>query len=217
MLFRSWNQFGDLQEEIGGALVPVLKDMMEQLRPILQALADWIEKNPEATTSVLEWAGAIGAVSIALKALMPVFTLVRGGFMLIVDAVVAVAAALELPVIAVVAVVAAIGAAAYAIITNWDAVKAFFEDFWQSLQGIFEIGARNVGELVGWLAQNIVQEFTDPVTFLEELWAGLVDFFSAVWGQIKAVFDWAVTNVFDPVIEKAKEDRKSTRLNSSHT
>ena len=79
-LKQMWNQFGDLQEEIGGALVPVLKDMMEQLRPILQALADWIEKNPEATTSVLEWAGAIGAVSIALKALMPVFTLVRGGF-----------------------------------------------------------------------------------------------------------------------------------------
>lgn len=46
------NKLGDVMETIGGALVPILQDMLAKITPIIDAVAQWITKNPELVTQI---------------------------------------------------------------------------------------------------------------------------------------------------------------------
>jgi phage-related minor tail protein len=61
--------FGDLQESIGKALLPILNDLLKQLLPVIQAMIKWAEDNPELTKNIILIAGAISGLLIVLGTL----------------------------------------------------------------------------------------------------------------------------------------------------
>lgn len=198
-------ELGDVMENIGQAAIPALKQLGEQLKEILLPMAEWIRTNPEATAEIVKWAGVISVAAMALIPLNAAIQMVVALWPLVAAAIGAEAAAIGAPVAVVIAAVAAIGIAAYEVITNWEQVKGFFSDLWDSIVAVFNSGVEWVGEAAGWFAGNVVQAFTDPIAFITEYWQSLVDFFSWVWDGIQAGFDWAVENVFGPMGSYIKE------------
>ncbi len=56
----------ELKVAIGTALIPVLVELLEAVSPILIGLAEWIEKNPELTVTVVVLGTAVGVLGAAL-------------------------------------------------------------------------------------------------------------------------------------------------------
>jgi len=67
------NNIGDLKEAIGGALIPILKDLNEKIMPIIEGIKEWIAENPK-------WADAIVKVGLVLTGL----TMVGGPLLLLI-------------------------------------------------------------------------------------------------------------------------------------
>lgn len=53
--------------EVGRALIPALTEVMEQLSPILNALATWIGQNPSVITGVVTLAAMVFSLGVAIK------------------------------------------------------------------------------------------------------------------------------------------------------
>jgi len=46
------NKFGEVQEKIGGALIPALMSIVTTIQPIIDKVVDWIGKNPELVANI---------------------------------------------------------------------------------------------------------------------------------------------------------------------
>lgn len=65
-----WNaSMQNLNITIGTALLPALNDMLDRILPIIGAVGDWVQANPELTSSIITAAAAIVAFRVALTAL----------------------------------------------------------------------------------------------------------------------------------------------------
>lgn len=60
------NQFEETKVKIGEVLIPVLLSLMEKIKPIIDHIKDWIQKNPELTQKIIIWTAAIGGVMVVL-------------------------------------------------------------------------------------------------------------------------------------------------------
>lgn len=60
------NQAGDLMEQIGFVLMPILQNLLAYIQPIVQSLMDWITANQELTQKIVLWTAAIGGVSLVM-------------------------------------------------------------------------------------------------------------------------------------------------------
>ena len=49
-----------MQNTIGNALIPIVDKLMQAIQPIIEKVADWVEKNPELTATIF---GVITAVA----------------------------------------------------------------------------------------------------------------------------------------------------------
>ena len=68
-LRRLANRFTNLAEKIGNALIPVIVALDKALTPVINAVAKWVEKNPEFTAGVITLTGAIAALTFGITAL----------------------------------------------------------------------------------------------------------------------------------------------------
>ena len=64
------NEAGDVMEQLGFALMPVLKDLIDTIRPMVKSMAEWIQKNPELTASIVKVTAAMGALFLAVGPLL---------------------------------------------------------------------------------------------------------------------------------------------------
>jgi len=62
------NQIELLKIEVGNALLPLLRDVLKELKPLLQSFSKFIKENPGAVTGFAKTAIAIGAIGTALTA-----------------------------------------------------------------------------------------------------------------------------------------------------
>lgn len=58
-----------LSVEFGKALLPVLKDILDQVKPIIENTIAWAKENKELTAKIIEGAAAFGVASVALGTL----------------------------------------------------------------------------------------------------------------------------------------------------
>lgn len=65
-LKQLWNQFNDVEETIGAALIPVLQELANRIIPIVQQIADWAAKNKEAFANITLLVGAVGVLFVTL-------------------------------------------------------------------------------------------------------------------------------------------------------
>jgi hypothetical protein len=176
-------QFGEFQEQIGAALLPVLATlagfMVETLIPAISSIASWMGENKEVLIAgftglavvvgavvipaFIAWAVAAGAAAIATLAAAAPFILIG----------------------------AAIAAAAFLIFKNWDSLKAGAALLWEYLQ----VAWNAISGVVG-IAVDLIRAYIELlIGFWTRVWEGvqvLWDFIQFVWPAIAAVIGAAV-------------------------
>lgn len=116
------NEFNDLTQIVGEAFLPVIRNLVQAIRPAIEQVTAWIEAHPELTKNILIGALAFTAllavllpISIALPGLVMLFTALGA----VIAFVTALSAPLILAIGAIVAVLAVLAANGYATKEAW--------------------------------------------------------------------------------------------------
>jgi TP901 family phage tail tape measure protein len=178
------NQLGDMAENIGGALVPVLSSVVGYVKPIVSVVGDWITANPELVAALVTAAGAAGVLAAGLGPLLIALPVIVGGF-----------AALLSPIGAVAALIGGVLVAGLVAFESW--VKEHWETISATIQKGFQFVKTAVSELIEWVhaaAEGITNQWgrvSDVFSFFGDLvWQIASDFGSAL-GQM---YQWAKDN-----------------------
>lgn len=135
---------------VGNALLPPLTRLAEIITPVVEGIADWGSKNPALMTTIVAIGGAlaglvivlpiiagvvsaIGTIGAAISAAMPI---IAG-----LGTVIAVAGG---PITLIIAGIVLIGVAIYALVKNWDKVKAAAAGAWAGVQALW-------GQFTSWI------------------------------------------------------------------
>ncbi|MCU4822676.1 DUF2207 domain-containing protein [Bacillus cereus] len=189
-----------------------MQDLQVALQPVLEVIADlvskfaeWISNNPELAATLTAIAIAIGVISGAFMALMPIVVVISS-----------IGAAMMGWVALIAVVVAAVVALGVLIYENWDSIKQWTIDAWNAI-GEFLVGIWD--GIVQWASEtwNSISESTSEVwnaikEYLMELWNGIVESLSEIWSSIvetttetwNSVVEY-LTGIWDGVVETLSE------------
>lgn len=169
-------QFGEFQEQVGTALLPVLSKLagflVDTLIPALSGIASWMADNKEVLIAAfiglavvvgavvvpafITWATAAGAAAIATLTAIAPFILIG----------------------------ALIAGIAYLIMKNWDSIVAGIGVVWDWIQTVF-----------GWIITGVKMYVGLVVAFWTTAWEAIKLVVTTLWDWIQTVFGWIVTGV----------------------
>ncbi|MFE6708732.1 DUF2207 domain-containing protein [Bacillus thuringiensis] len=185
-----------------------MQDLQVALQPVLEVIADlvskfaeWISNNPELAATLTAIAIAIGVISGAFMALMPIVVVISS-----------IGAAMMGWVALIAVVVAAVVALGVLIYQNWDSIKQWTIDMWNSIKeylielwdGIVQSSSEAWNSFL-----ETMHAFFDPIgQFFSDLWTGIGEICSSTWNSIVEFFSgaWAsftemMHSFFDPIGE----------------
>lgn len=174
------NAFGDMAEQIGATLAPVLADLANwistNLMPKLQSLLEWFQGNPVAAKIIVAVAGIL---AVGGPLLILIGTLISS-----IGTIMGILPMLAGPAGIVIAVIAAIIAIGVLLYQNWDTIKA------------------KAGEIKDWIVEkwNALKEgVTNAVNALKEgvsnAWNAIKSTASSVWNGIKSTITSIVNGI----------------------
>ncbi|MFA6006926.1 MAG: hypothetical protein WC764_04365 [Candidatus Paceibacterota bacterium] len=121
-LLQLKNTWGDIVEEIGMKVIPILQKLVDFIKPILDKMAIWLEKNPQLVDILIKTALVLGPLLI----LIPALTIAL--------------AALLSPIGLIIIAVGGLVFAGVTLAENWDALKISAEMNWNLIKNTI-IGA----------------------------------------------------------------------------
>lgn len=155
------NTMGDLKEEIGAALAPVLAQLAgyisEKIIPVVERFIKFLQENPVIAKIIIAVAGLLavgGPLLIMLGSLLTILPLIGTAF-----------SALIGPIGIAIAIIGALVAAGIVLYKNWDKIKKF----------------------AAALKDALVKKFTEMKTRVKQLFTGIKD---AMLAPIRAAKDW---------------------------
>lgn len=174
------NAFGDMAEQIGATLAPVLADLANwistNLMPKLQSLIEWFQGNPVAAKIIVAVAGIL---AVGGPLLILIGTLISS-----IGTIMGILPMLAGPAGIVIAVIAAIIAIGVLLYQNWDTIKA------------------KAAEIKDWIVEkwNALKEgVTNAVNALKEgvsnAWNAIKATASSVWNGIKSTITSIVNGI----------------------
>jgi len=120
-------QFSNLQDsvellarELGAALIPIAKQILDIIIPIVTKVSEWTQEHPELTKWIVIVTGVLGGLALILGTLGLVMSFIIPGLVLLVSMFGAIAGVITFPLIAVIAGLVAVGVLLY---KNWDVIK----------------------------------------------------------------------------------------------
>ena len=179
------NAFGDMAEQIGATLAPVLADLANwistNLMPKLQSLIEWFQGNPVAAKVIVAVAGILavgGPLLILIGTLISSIGTIMGILPLLAG-----------PAGIVIAVIAAVIAIGIALYKNWDTIKA------------------KAGEIKDWIVEKwtaLKEGVVNAVNALKEgvsnAWNAIKSTASSVWNGIKSTVSNIVNGIKSTVV-----------------
>jgi phage-related protein len=207
-------QFGEFQEQIGTALLPVLSSlagfMVDTLIPAISDVAKFMGDNKEAMIAgfmalaivvgaivipaFITWATAAGAAALATLTAVAPFILIG----------------------------VAVAAIAFLIMKNWDTIKAATAVVWEFISGLvssvwdgIKAGVTVVWEWIqtvfGWIVTGVTAAAGFLGTVFTAAWDAIKAVVTTLWDWIQTVFGWIVdgitayVNIYVTVVTKAWE------------
>lgn len=135
------NLFGELVEDIGKQLVPLLRSLVEKLLPVIQGIRDWIAEHPKLTQALTIGTAVLSFMLTGLGTLRMTLPLIAKGLTTIITLFHLKAVALKIvtaaqwlwnaamsanPIGLIIIGVAALAAGIYALAKNWNSIVSFF-------------------------------------------------------------------------------------------
>ena len=175
---------------IGDTLIPILKQIMDALVPIIQKVSEWVKENPKLVKTILVAVGAVGGLLVTLGPIL----MVLGSLLTMLPALGGAFAVLLGPVGLVIAAIAAVIAIGVLLYKNWDTIKEkataiwngianFFTGIWDKLTGIFK---DNWDKILMILFPAIGL----PILIAKN-WGKIMEVLTEIWDKIKSVFSGA--------------------------
>ncbi len=115
--------FDDIKITIGNVLLPILKDLVASIKPVLESIKNWVQENPELTKTVILIAGAIGGLLVTLGPLL----IILPGIIAALPILGAAFAVLTGPVGLIIAAIVGLIAIGVLLWKNWDNILNFFK------------------------------------------------------------------------------------------
>lgn len=201
---------------IGNILVPVLKDMMQSVTPVLDRIQKWTQENPKLTRTIVMGAAALAAILLAASGVAFIFGglakivsfastafsvgakaigFASKAFQVLATVIRVVSAAMMANPILM--IIAAIAAAAFLVYRNWDAIKQWFINLWEKVKAAWERFKLYIK--IFW--ESIKQVFSDAWNWIKNLflkipivgdiiknWDRIKAFFKNTWDNVKMSF-----------------------------
>lgn len=187
-------QIGELEEKVGGLLLPVLTKLTSALVPIIEKIMDWMAQNPKLSETIVTIAAVLGPLLVVLPLL------------------VAAIAAIASPVGLVIAGFGLLIAAGVAVYENWDLIKAKAIEIWGKIKDFFMKVLDGIklyfgiwidfltGNWAGaWDKMQQVVELMGPSVqnAMQAVWAGITSKAQAAWDGLKNIVLSSVNWVID--------------------
>ena len=174
------NAFGDMAEQIGATLAPVLADLANwistNLMPKLQSLIEWFQGNPVAAKIIVAVAGIL---AVGSPLLILIGTLISS-----IGTIMGILPALAGPAGIVIGIIAAVIAIGVLLYQNWDTIKA------------------KAGEIKDWIVEKwtaLKEGVVNAVNTLKEgvsnAWNAIKSTASSVWNGIKSTITSIVNGI----------------------
>lgn len=192
------NNMGDVSEAIGGALIPIIADLMKNIMPLIQNIKAWIAEHPGLTKVIVIVAAAVGGLMLVLGPLLMILPGIIAALPILGVAFTVLTGPVGLIIAAIVALIA-IGVLLY---KNWDTISAkakeiwegiknLFSNIWQGITGIFQ---QNWDKILAILfppigvPMLIARHWEEIVTTVASIWERVIAFFSQVPYRIGQAF-----------------------------
>ena len=178
-------EVGDLAETVGGALVPILKSLLDKIAPIIGKIKDWITEHPRLSQVIIIGTAVLGGLSLAfgtILLLLPSLSSALAIFGISLQAALGPIGWISLAITALVA----IGAL---LIANWDSISAWCVKVWNGIKEFFV----NIWEKI----RTIFSENWDKILAILFPAVGLPILIARHWDEIK---DW-IKGLWDKVTE----------------
>ncbi|MEO3216438.1 hypothetical protein [Romboutsia sp. 1001216sp1] len=201
-----WQQIKETVGTIGAQLLPVLQPLVAKFSEVALKVADWVNKNPELTRTILMIVGGLGVLMAVIGPIIAVIGMAgmaMAGFSMA-----------SLPVVGVVlAIVAAIGlliAGGIALAANWDTIKAKALEVWNNIKTTISEAWNSIKTTTTEVWNNIKQWCSDTWNSIKAnvsnvwnsiksitstVWNNIKSFISTVWNGIKSVISTAINAV----------------------
>jgi phage-related minor tail protein len=182
---------------IGMMLIPVLKDLMAKVGPVMARIQKWTQDNPRLTKTIVMGAAALAALilvvsacqfamgglfkvisfgSTVMKVGTAAFGMLSGGITGATISFKAMDTAMKANVI--ILIISLIAGLALLIYNNWASIKKFFIDLWDGVKNAFK-------KAWDWI---INLPFMKPVKLIIDNWGKIKNFFSDLWTNVKQKF-----------------------------
>lgn len=187
--------FKDIQISIGNVLLPILKDIVDKIKPIIESIKKWIAENPGLTKTIVLIVGAVGGLLLVLGPIL----MMLPGIISLLPILGGAFAALMGPVGLIIAAIAALIAIGVLVWKNWDEIKAkaieiwngikkFFVDIWEDVTGIFETAWNAIVKFFEGIPEKIGKAF-------ETVKDWILTPFRAAWEGIGEGLNWLIDQI----------------------
>lgn len=169
---------------IGAAVTPALRSLVEQVTPVLQSIAKWVENNPQLAKTIFLVVGAVGALSVAIGAALMAVGFLGPAFAVLLGPIGLVALA-----------IGGLVAVGVAVVANWEWVKLTAYRLWYQIGDVVETAVNIIIDIINLMTWHIRKTFATIVdvadavagAFGVELPAAVKDFADAVDAGIPPV------------------------------
>ncbi len=159
----------DMAISIGQSLMPILNQVIEMVKPIIETIGNWIKENPELTKTLFLVAGAVGALLLVLGTLGMIIGPLAAAFTLLLG-----------PVGLVIAAIAALAAIGIVVWNNWDKIGDFFKNLWEGIKNAFS-------SALDWIKEYGLYFLGMPGLIIKH-WGDIVEFFKGLPEKIGEAF-----------------------------
>ena len=191
------NSFKGIAISVGTVLLPILKDLVSSVKPIIENIKNWMAENPGLTKTIIIAVGAIGGLLAVLGPLLIMLPAIIAGFSLLLG-----------PVGLVILGITALIAIGILLWKNWDKISEmakkiwgtitkFFKDTWKTITGFFQEHWDKILAIlfpaIG-LPILIARNWGAIVTEIKRIWDTAIEWLKGVPPRIGARFltvtDW---------------------------
>jgi len=166
------SSFKDIAISVGNILLPILKDIVDKIKPIIESIINWTKENPQLMKTIIIIVGAIGSLLLVLGPLLVMLP----GIIAALPILGAAFAALMGPVGIAIAAIAGLVTVVILVYKNWDKITEFFTGLWDGVTEIFHNWVDNIKEFLSKL---------NPWEWIKQGWENLRE---GIGGILKGIF-----------------------------
>lgn len=193
------NQINILAIEIGNVLLPIIKDLLQALVPIIEKVVEWIKEHPKLTQVIIIATAAIGALLLILGPLL----IMLPGLVIAFTAVSAVIVGISAPIAIAIAAVIAIIAIGILLVKNWEMIKKKAAEIWTNITETIKNNWQNIVEFtinpLGFIVKQVIKNWDVIKESTNAIWTSVGGIISGVWEGIKNTVKAGINYVIDKI------------------